>query len=77
MGFSYAADCISVPTDNCQVKTNLTLVSGTYNLPNGIDIYAHGITLNCNGATLVGSSSSYGIYNSGWDNVIIKNFHII
>lgn len=60
--------------------------SGTYNLgsgltcpstDNGINISADDVTLDCNGATIEGSSSNgYGIKINGTNNVVIKNCRI-
>ncbi len=49
--------CGTIPTNGCDVNVNVTFVSGTYNLPEGVDICLSNMTLNCNGATLVGSGT--------------------
>ena len=77
--------CGPIPTDACNVVQNLTLIPGTYNLPSGIDICGFNITnnimLDCNGATLNGSSlygpGSIGIRNIDTNGTIIKNCNVV
>ncbi|MHC4065640.1 MAG: NosD domain-containing protein, partial [Planctomycetota bacterium] len=67
------ADVI-VPTNGMIITANTTFVPGTYNLPDGVSIGAAGITLDMNGATLVGTDfNNYGVTCIGYDNVTIKN----
>ena len=44
------------PTDGMVITQNTTFCTGTYNLPNGVKIWATNINLNCNGAVLVGNN---------------------
>jgi parallel beta-helix repeat protein len=63
-----------VPFDGRVFITNTVLVQGTYNLPNGVSIGASGVTLDMNGAVLVGSNfNNYGVTSIGHDAVVIKN----
>lgn len=63
-----------VPTDGQVFTSSTTLVPGTYSLPHGISIGGSGITLDLNGATLVGSGyNNYGVTCSGFNNSVIKN----
>jgi len=71
--FTSAVECGSVPTNGCSVTQNTTFNQGTYNLPNGINIGMSNTLLNCNGSTLVGSSSNNGINNDYYDNTVITN----
>ena len=59
-----------------QITETTKLCSGTYILPNGIDIYAESITLDCNGATLIGNGSDNGIHSTDDNNITIKNCNI-
>ena len=63
-----------VPTDGMVITKDTTFVPGTYELPNGVSIGASGITLDMNGATLVGTDfANYGVTCIGFDNVTIAN----
>lgn len=78
-GFVSAVECGSVPTNGCVVTQNTVFQQGTYNLPNGIRIENNSLTLDCNGATLIGTNNiGTGIYiniNSTWvKNCIIKSY---
>ena len=68
-------DCLAA-LDNLRINTNTKFCSDTFNLPNGINIYANDIMLDCNGATLIGSNNGRGIYISNYDNVIVKNCNV-
>ncbi len=77
------ASCTSVPVEDCTVEGDLTLDFGTYylndsNANGAIIIGANDITLDCNGASLVGnfSSGSRGINSFGHDDITIKNCNI-
>jgi parallel beta-helix repeat protein len=53
-----ALSCGGIPTDGCNITQNTVFSPGTYNLPNGIRLnttFIGAITLDCNGATLVGN----------------------
>ena len=68
-----AVECGSIPTDGCIITQNTTFNTGAYNLPNGINLETHGITLDCNNSVLIGgASSSKGIelYGDRYQNVI-------
>ena len=66
-----------IPIDGQVFTTNTVLAPGTYNLPRGVSIGVAGVTLDLNGATLVGNGGSgapsYGVTAIGWNNVVIKN----
>jgi parallel beta-helix repeat protein len=63
-----------VPTNGQVFTANTIFVVGTYNLSNGVFIGASGITLDLNGATLVGTGfNNFGVTCLGRDNVVIKN----
>lgn len=63
-----------VPTDDQVFTADTVLVPGTYNLPHGVSIGASGITLDLNGATLVGSAFiNYGVTWNGYNNAVVKN----
>ncbi len=64
-------------TDGMIITENTTLQPGVHYLPNGIKIAAPGITLDGNGATLVGHDrSGRGVIVDGQDGVTIKNLKI-
>ena len=63
-----------VPTDGMVITTDTTFTPGTYNLPNGVSIGASGVTLDMNGAELVGTGfQNYGVTSSGFSDVTIAN----
>ena len=63
-----------VPTDGMVITEDTTFVPGTYELPNGVSIGASNITLDMNGATLVGTDfANYGVTCIGFDNVTIQS----
>ena len=63
-----------VPVDGQVFMSNTVFAPGTYNLPNGVSIGAPGVTLDLNGATLLGSNfANYGVMSVGYDNIIIRN----
>ena len=75
--FDSPATC-TVPTDDLYINGSTTLCPGVYNIPDAgatgvIIINADDIVLDCNGATITGTGSGYGIWNNGHDNVTIKN----
>jgi parallel beta-helix repeat protein len=66
-----------VPRDGMVVREDTTFVPGTYHLPNGIVIDADNITLDCNGAVLIGSDQQgRGITCIGRSGVTIKGARI-
>ncbi len=60
---SFAVECGSTPTDNCDVTQNTTFNTGTYSLSSGIEIEGDYITLDCNNSVLIGNKS--GIFSVG------------
>jgi len=67
-----------IPTDNLYINSDTTLCLGFYDIPDAdatgvIIINASNVVLDCNGSTINGTGSGYGIYNPGFDNVTIKN----
>jgi hypothetical protein len=73
------ADCVT-PTENLEITEDTTLCAGTYYLndsdTNGvIQIGANDVTLDCNGAELIGNgtASSRGIMSFQKNNITIKN----
>ncbi len=71
--------CGPAPTDNCDVRANTIFNPGTYNLPNGIDICANNIILDCDGALLSGSASNkqlLGIYLESLQGITIRNCNV-
>ena len=65
-----------VPTDGMVITTDTTFVPGTYNLPNGISIAASGVTLDGNGATIVGGSTGNGLTVTSRNNVVVRNLNV-
>lgn len=66
-----------VPTDGMLITQDTTFVPGTYLLPNGITIAADNITLNGNGALLVGAArTGRGVTLLGRRNVQINNVRL-
>lgn len=62
------------PMDGQVFVTNAVFAPGIYYLSNGVSIGASGVTLDMNGATLVGTNfNAYGVTSVGHDNVIIRN----
>ena len=63
-----------VPVDGQVFMSNAVFVPGTYNLLRGVSIGAPGVTLDLNGATLLGNNfTNYGVMSIGHDNIIIRN----
>ena len=63
-----------VPTDGMVITADTTFTPGSYNLPNGVSIGAPGITLDMNGAELVGTNfQNYGVTCIGFDGVTVTN----
>lgn len=78
--FDTDPECGSNPIDNCDVRQNTTFSPGVYDLPNGIDICANNIVLDCNGATIMGNgtvpSDASGLTVNEKTNTTIKNCKI-
>jgi len=71
----------TTPVDDLTISENTTLCSGTFDANDAaadglIKIGASGVTLDCNGTTIVGNGSGHGIYINAQDNIIIKNCNI-
>ncbi|HNT23964.1 MAG TPA: right-handed parallel beta-helix repeat-containing protein [Anaerolineales bacterium] len=65
------------PTDDLYITEDTKLESGIYYVPNGLTILEDGITLDGNGALLVGKERfGRGIRISGRSNVTIKNLRL-
>ncbi|MDY7108463.1 MAG: NosD domain-containing protein [Planctomycetota bacterium] len=67
-----------VPTNGMIITEDTTFVLGSYELPDGVSIGADGITLDMNGAELIGSfeegdEPACGVTCIGHDEVVIKN----
>lgn len=63
-----------VPTDGMVITEDTTFVAGVYVLPAGVSIGASGVTLDMNGAELLGSQfNGYGVTSIGFDDVTIRN----
>ncbi len=63
-----------IPTDGMVIVEDTTFEPGVYVLPNGVSIGASGVTLDMNGANLVGVDfDNYGVTCIGYDDVTIKN----
>jgi parallel beta-helix repeat protein len=61
------------PTDRMSITKNTTLQPGIYLVPNGITIDADNVTLDCNGAVLIGAKrEGRGITCEGHSGVTIK-----
>jgi parallel beta-helix repeat protein len=69
------------PYDDMEITSDTKLCRGFYNIPDSDDqgviiIKSDNVVLDCNGATINGDGSGIGIYNNGFDNVILKNCNI-
>ena len=53
-------NCV-VPKDGAIVTTDIKFCTGTYDLPSGVWISADGITVDCNGAVIMGTGIGNGI----------------
>jgi len=63
-----------VPTDGMTLDRDTTLAPGTYFLPNGIAITADNVTLDGNGAVLIGAGQqNTGVSIEGHSGVTVKN----
>lgn len=60
------------PTDGMLITEDTTFLPGVYDLPSGVAIGAHGVTLDMNGAALVGTGyENFGVTCIGYDNVTV------
>jgi parallel beta-helix repeat protein len=68
---------LTVPSDHLEISRDTILKPGVYWLPKGITITADSVTLDGNGAVLVGSNrSGCGVTILSRQDVTIKNLHI-
>ena len=79
-GSMHPSSCV-LPSDDMQITEDTDLCYGQYSISDsgntGVLIIASSkVTLNCNGASLVGANSGVGIYNEGYDDVKITNCHV-
>src|SRR5690242_7736676 len=66
-----------VPKDGMVIGEDTTLKPGVYHLPNGLSIESDGVTLDGNGAVLVGANrEGRGIRLEGRSGVTIKNVRL-
>jgi len=73
--------CCIPPSDNFVIEKDTLFCKGTYNVNDSgnkgvLIINSSNITLDCNNATIIGNGSGVGIFNNGFNNVIIKNCNI-
>ena len=68
-------ECV-VPYDGMDISEDTIFCEGSYNISNGINIEADGITLDCNNAEIIGSQGSQGIRIFNKQNVTITNCKI-
>lgn len=66
------------PQDDLKITEDTTLCPGKYRIDDKnelgvIRIEANGVTLNCNGAEIIGDGNGYGILLNHYDNVTITN----
>jgi parallel beta-helix repeat protein len=67
----------TIPTDGLSLRANTTLASGVYYLPAGLCIDADNVTLDGNGATLIGADRrGVGIRVNGRSNVAVRNVRL-
>ena len=65
------------PTDGMVIRTDTTLAPGTYFLPAGLTIAADGVTLDGNGATLIGADGrDVGVRIEGRKGVTVRNLRL-
>jgi len=63
-----------IPTDGMVIREDTVFIPGSYNLPNGVSIGASGVTLDMNGAELVGTAgNNFGLTCTGFNNVTVIN----
>ncbi|MBO8181756.1 MAG: right-handed parallel beta-helix repeat-containing protein [Archaeoglobus sp.] len=73
--------CCIVPTDNLKINKNTIFCESSYHLNDSgsagvIIINSHGVTLDCNNASLLGNGNGVGILNNGFDDVVIENCNV-
>lgn len=68
---------MTVPSDGMVITKNTVFQFGTYYLPKGISIVADGVTLDGNGALIIGDGrKEHGVSVNGNNNITIKNLRI-
>ncbi len=68
---------LTIPEDGMKLIRDTTLAPGVYFLPNGIELAADNITLNGNGALLIGDSfKGRGVWATQKIGLTIKNVHV-
>jgi len=77
VGCTHPCSCV-VPYDDMQITRNTDLCPGQYSISDSgnmgvLIIGSSKVTLDCNGASLLGANSGLGIYNDGYDDVKIAN----
>ncbi len=65
-----------VPVDPVVITQSTTLCKGTYTLPNGIRITGNNLTFDCNGSTIYGNYTTYGVYGTGLDRVTMRGCYM-
>jgi len=65
------------PTDGMRITADAVLAPGVHYLPRGLTIAAPGVTLDGNGAMLVGAGRGRGVTVAGHDGVRIKNLRLL
>ena len=66
-----------IPTENIIIDTETTLEPGVYYVPQGLTITSDNVTLDGNGATLIGNNRlGRGVTVQGRNNVTIKNLNL-
>ena len=72
-----AIDQNTVPTDAMTIRSDVRLQPGVYHLPQGLSIAADGVTLDGNGATLIGQDrAGCGVRIDGRRDVTVRNLRI-
>ena len=64
-----------VPTDGMVLTKSATLKPGVYALPKGLVIGADNVTLDANGAVLIGDGTGQAVRSAKRDNVTVANLH--
>lgn len=76
-GFLHVGKPVTLVTDGMVITKDTTLQPGVHYLPNGIKVAAPGITLDGNGATIVGyNREGCGVTVNGQDGVTIRNLKV-
>src|SRR5437016_1069463 len=66
-----------IPTEGLSIRADTILTPGVYHLPGGLSIDADGVTLDGNGATLIGADrQGTGLRIEGRANVTVRNLRV-